>query len=162
MDFLGDTHNPLAAKTFKIFLLSILLIYSIFLILRSTSAPIMAYLHKYDLSAQLTSLYMFSCHQQPDRSFWIFNYPIAICCRCYGFYLGIIISSLLMLLIENLKINIKTIITMSVIILVDLAINYFKQNVNTGNFVRFTVGLMMGMIFIIIIDQILTIKRRKV
>lgn len=28
------------------------------------------------------------CHQQPERSFWLFGAPIAICARCLGIYLG--------------------------------------------------------------------------
>ena len=104
---------------------------------------------------------MFSCHQQPDRSFWIFNYPIALCCRCYGFYIGTAITSLL-LLIKEIKINIKIISIMSLIVIFDLAVNYFNKNYNTGNFVRFTVGLIMGTLFILIVNQIVKIRREKI
>lgn len=148
-------------KQFKIFIFSVFTIYSLFFIIGSTFAPIMAHLHKYDLSARLTTLYMFSCHQQPNRSFWIFNYPMALCCRCYGFYIGTAITSLL-LLIKEIKINIKIISIMSLIVIFDLAINYFNKNYNTGNFVRFTVGLIMGTIFILIVNQIVKIRREKI
>lgn len=148
-------------KQFKIFIFSVFTIYSLFFIIGSTFAPLMAHLHKYDLSARLTTLYMFSCHQQPNRSFWIFNYPMALCCRCYGFYIGTAITSLL-LLIKEIKINIKIISIMSLIVIFDLAINYFNKNYNTGNFVRFTVGIIMGTLFILIVNQIVKIRREKI
>ena len=148
-------------KQFKIFIFSVFTIYSLFFIIGSTFAPLMAHLHKYDLSARLTTLYMFSCHQQPNRSFWIFNYPMALCCRCYGFYIGTAITSLL-LLIKEIKINIKIISIMSLIVIFDLAVNYFNKNYNTGNFVRFTVGLIMGTLFILIVNQIVKIRREKI
>ncbi len=35
------------------------------------------------------------CHQRPDRSFWLFGAPIAVCSRCLGIYLGTAIGLLL-------------------------------------------------------------------
>ncbi len=66
----------------------------------------MTCLTKYDLSAKLTSLFIYSCHQQPDRSFWLLGYPIALCCRCLGFYLGVAISTIVALIGKfNLKLR---------------------------------------------------------
>jgi uncharacterized membrane protein len=28
------------------------------------------------------------CHQRPERSFWLFGAPVAVCARCLGIYLG--------------------------------------------------------------------------
>jgi uncharacterized membrane protein len=28
------------------------------------------------------------CHQHPERCFWLFGAPIAVCARCLGIYLG--------------------------------------------------------------------------
>src|ERR1700759_4044801 len=28
------------------------------------------------------------CHQRPERSFWIFGTPLAVCARCLGIYAG--------------------------------------------------------------------------
>ena len=35
------------------------------------------------------------CHQDPERSFWIFGAPLAICARCLGIYFGAAIGLLL-------------------------------------------------------------------
>lgn len=35
------------------------------------------------------------CHQRPERSFWLFGAPIAVCARCLGIYLGAAIGLLL-------------------------------------------------------------------
>ena len=34
------------------------------------------------------------CHQRPERSFWIFGAPVAVCARCLGIYLGAAIGLL--------------------------------------------------------------------
>jgi uncharacterized membrane protein len=35
------------------------------------------------------------CHQHPDRCFWIFGAPVAVCARCLGIYLGAAIGFML-------------------------------------------------------------------
>lgn len=35
------------------------------------------------------------CHQKPSRCFWIFDYPCGLCVKCMGFYIGIVLVSLL-------------------------------------------------------------------
>ena len=35
------------------------------------------------------------CHQRPERCFWIFGAPIAVCTRCLGIYLGAAIGLVL-------------------------------------------------------------------
>ena len=135
-------------------------LYSAFFFIGSTLAPIMAYMKHYDFSALLTSLYMYSCHQQPDRSFWIFGYPMALCCRCYGFYLGVIISGITVLF-NKLRINLKTFIFLLVLCFVDIIINYGLGTIhNTGNITRFIVGVLMGILFITGLDYLLKLKRR--
>jgi uncharacterized membrane protein len=32
------------------------------------------------------------CHQRPERSFWAFGYPLAVCARCTGIYGGFLLG----------------------------------------------------------------------
>ena len=135
-------------------------LYSAFFFVGSTLAPIMAYMKHYDFSALLTSLYMYSCHQQPDRSFWILGYPMALCCRCYGFYLGVIISGV-MAFLGKLRISLKTFVFILLLCLLDIIVNYgLDTRHNTGNITRYIVGVLMGMLFITALDYLLKLKRR--
>lgn len=136
----------------KKIILSIFILYSLFFLVGSTLSPVVAYLHKWELSANLTALYMFSCHQQPDRSFFILGYPIALCCRCYGFYLGVIIFGILEI-IDKLKIYKKNFLILISIVCLDLIINGVWKY-NTGNLMRLSIGFLMGLIFVVAIKFI--------
>ena len=35
------------------------------------------------------------CHQKPERSFFVFGYPLGVCARCTGIYLGMLILTIL-------------------------------------------------------------------
>ena len=35
------------------------------------------------------------CHQIPERSFMILGYPLAVCHRCFGIYIGLFLGSLI-------------------------------------------------------------------
>lgn len=133
--------------------------YSLFFVLGSTLAPIMAHYHQYNFSGYLTSLYIHACHQQPDRSFWFFGYPVALCCRCYGFYLGTFFSSIVAFL-NKLKLNFKMVIGLFLLTLVDIVLN-FIFNINTGNYIRFLIGLIMGLLFIFILCCLLKFLKER-
>lgn len=126
----------------------------------SLLAPIMASLHQYNISAKLTETYIYSCHQQPDRSFWIFGYPMALCCRCFGFYTGVAITTVLAMF-NKLNINIKTFIFLSGLVIFDIVCNYFLKN-NTGNIIRFFVGIIMGILFTVCLCYLLKNKEGKI
>lgn len=133
-------------------------LYSLFFFLGSTLAPILAHFKIYKLSAILTSTYMFSCHQQPDRSFWLLGYPIALCARCYGFYFGVILSSILALF-NKLKINLTAFMVIFMICIIDIALNVVFK-INTSNIIRCITGIFMGTIFICTLNYMLNLKRR--
>jgi uncharacterized membrane protein len=48
------------------------------------------YLKSRSLESNIFLYALFSplCHQIPSRSFFIFNYPLAVCARCLGIYFG--------------------------------------------------------------------------
>ncbi len=145
----------------KFIILLFFCLYSLFFFVGSTLAPIMANLGYYEMSSKLYFIYLHSCHQQPDRSFWFLGYPIALCCRCYGFYLGVVIFSVFSIF-NKLKINIKYFIILTLICLTDIFINYgMKVRLNTGNYTRFFVGIIMGLIFTTIICYIFKMEWRK-
>ncbi len=91
-------------KKFGKIIILLFCIYSSFFVLASLSAPILSYFQNYELSAKLTSLFIYSCHQAPDRSFWVLRYPMALCCRCFGFYFGVIVFGL-MAFFDKLKVK---------------------------------------------------------
>ena len=135
-------------------------IYSLFFVIASALAPVMAHIGQYELSAKLTSLFIYSCHQQPDRTFWFLGYPMALCCRCYGVYIGTAISSIFAIY-NKLKINKHLIILFILISCVDLYINYGMgiRVHNTGNVTRFIVGIIMGLLITIGINGLFNIKK---
>lgn len=134
-------------------------LYSLFFIVGSIFAPICAHYHQFDLSGKLTAMYMFSCHQDPSRSFWILNYPIALCCRCLGFYIGVAISSFVAL-VKIYKISFIKFALLLTIALADIICNYaFK--LNTGNFIRFLAGIALGVSFITSICYVYKLKKER-
>lgn len=135
-------------------------VYSLFFFVGSSLAPAMAHFQQYDISARLTSLYMYSCHQQPDRSFWLLGYPIALCCRCYGFYLGVIISTIFAFF-NKLNLNLKLVIILIIISIIDIVINYVLK-VNTGNITRFIIGIIMGFLFTVVLCYAMKFIKEKI
>lgn len=130
-------------------------LYSCFFVIGSISAPLSAYFHNYELSAKLTSVYIYSCHQEPERSFWILGYPCALCCRCLGFYSGVSVGGLFALF-NKLKISSRIFLVLFIFCFIDILINYFFgiRTYNTGNLTRFTVGIIMGLLFVTILQFI--------
>lgn len=120
-------------------------LYSLFFVVGSIFAPIFAHFHQYDLSGKLTSLYMFSCHQRPERCFWLFGYPVALCCRCLGFYIGVSISSITAI-VKNYTPPTKVLAAFIIVTIADIFCNLLL-NINTGNYIRFGVGIIMGILF---------------
>ncbi|MDD3593484.1 MAG: DUF2085 domain-containing protein [Candidatus Gastranaerophilales bacterium] len=131
--------------------------YSLFFVAGSTLSPVFAYLKLYDYSAFLTGLYMSACHQQPDRSFWILGYPLALCCRCYGFYIGVVLSAFLSLW-KNFHLNVRSFYIMFVVAAIDIVLN-FMLKINTGNSIRFLVGIIMGFLFIAVVNYLFEYKK---
>ena len=64
-------------------------IYALALLLLALSPPLLAKFHYYELFDAVMALFVGNCHQQALRSFWVFGYPLAVCCRCLGIYAGV-------------------------------------------------------------------------
>ena len=144
----------LLIEVLKKLFLSIIGVYSLFFIVCATLAPICAKLGLYELSSNCHFLLMNSCHQRPERCFWIFGYPISLCCRCYGVYIGVILASIFALL-NKFKIKPPIILIMFIICGLDICLN-FIFHINTGNITRFFIGIFIGTIIIYFINLIIT------
>lgn len=121
----------------------------------------MAHFQLFEISAKLTATYMFSCHQQPDRCFWLLGYPIALCCRCYGVYLSTAVSSVLAVY-NRLNISRRTLLTMFIISAIDIYINYGMGKLNnTGNITRFIAGILLGIVIVKGLDTLLRMKGKR-
>ena len=140
-------------KKIKIIVIIFFSIYSLFFVIGSLLAPITAHFGLYELSSRLTSTFMYSCHQKPDRSFWILGYPAALCCRCLGFYSGVVTSGILTVF-DKLKISLKIYIILFLLVISDIVLNYILK-ISTSNIIRFFTGIIMGFLFIITLFCIL-------
>jgi uncharacterized membrane protein len=58
------------------------------------AAPIALYAGHYSLSSLFYATFSMICHQIPERSFYLSGYPLAVCARCTGVYLGFFIGLL--------------------------------------------------------------------
>ena len=135
----------------------VLCLYSLFFVFGITLSPIMAHFHNYDLSGKLTSLYMFSCHQRPERSFWILGYPVALCCRCLGVYIGVVISSIAAIL-EKFHIKLTYILVFLFVTTLDITLNYFLK-ITTSNIQKFLIGMIIGYLLVTFIYFIFHLKK---
>lgn len=64
------------------------------LCLLAAGAPFLAHLGQYAPSSAIYLVFSNVCHQMPERSFSLLGFPFAICHRCFGIYLGLVIGSL--------------------------------------------------------------------
>ena len=83
------------------------------------------------------------------------GYPIALCCRCYGFYWGVTVSAIFAF-INRLNIPVIILYIISLFVAADIFINYVLKH-STGLYLRFIAGLLMGILFTVIIN----IKKEK-
>ena len=51
-------------------------------------------------------LFHYTCHQQPSRCYWMFDYQLPVCVRCFGIYFGAFFALAIYPLFKNVKSNI--------------------------------------------------------
>ncbi|MGB8889814.1 MAG: DUF2085 domain-containing protein [Candidatus Korobacteraceae bacterium] len=80
------------------------------------------------------------CHQRPERSFWIFGAPVAVCARCLGIYLGAAIG---LLFRASRRVAIHLLIAAAILNLLDVATEFAGLH---GNWMtlRFALGIALG------------------
>lgn len=55
----------------------------------TVTAPLLAAFGLSKLSFLNYFVFHLACHQNPNRSFWVCGYPMAVCARCSGIYTGV-------------------------------------------------------------------------
>ena len=81
-----------------------------------------------------------TCHQHPDRCFWLFGAPVAVCARCLGIYLG---ASVGLLLYTSRQIALRLFIGAAALNALDAATELAGVHGNWLD-VRFVLGLLLG------------------
>ncbi len=81
------------------------------------------------------------CHQQPERSFFLFGGSVAVCARCLGIYLG---SALGLLLPVSQKLAWRCLLAAGSFNLIDWLAELTGLHGN-WMFARFALGLALGM-----------------
>lgn len=126
-------------KVYVLFLLlSILLVLIIFL------APYLAYRNHPYASAQCYFAFSFVCHQRPERSFFLWGHPLAVCARCTFFYIGILVGMLLYPLLFEKEVSFKVVLIFGTPLIVDgVSQLLFRESTND---IRAVTGFLLGII----------------
>jgi uncharacterized membrane protein len=108
--------------------------------LKSQSSP---------LSGFIYAIFSATCHQIPSRCFYAFGYPLSVCARCFGIYIGFFLGTLVFPLTKNFSAPVlpksKILILLSIPIAVDAAGNLLGIW-TSSNAVRFLTGIVWGLI----------------
>jgi uncharacterized membrane protein len=80
------------------------------------------------------------CHQRPERSFWVFGAPVAVCARCLGIYLGAAVGLLLNM---PRRIALRLLVVAAALNLLDAASESLGVHSNWLE-ARFVLGLLLG------------------
>lgn len=80
------------------------------------------------------------CHQRPDRSFWLFGAPVAVCARCLGIYLG---AAFGLLLRTSRRIALRLLIAAAALNILDWLVEASGLHGNWIRF-RFLLGIALG------------------
>jgi len=89
------------------------------------------------------------CHQNPSRSFFLFECPLGVCARCLGIYFGFLGGIAVYPFFKGLSnLNLpktRTFIFVSLPIVIDFVGNFFRFWM-ASNWFRFITGFIWGMI----------------
>jgi uncharacterized membrane protein len=110
-------------------------------------APYLESVGSHDLAGLMYFFFKPTCHQLPERSFFIFGYPMAVCARCFGIYLGFLAATLLyplILPVDNRKTPNKWLLILAIIPMgLDGGIQ-FLTSYESNNILRLITGLICG------------------
>jgi uncharacterized membrane protein len=108
--------------------------------LAAVSVPYLLTHRSFYIGFALQHAFALICHQRPERSFWIFGAPVAVCSRCLGIYLGATIG---LLFRTSRRVALQSLIAATMVNLADWSTEFAGLH---GNwiFVRFFLGLALG------------------
>ena len=97
----------------------------------------------------LYSVFSSVCHQISERSFFVFGFPLAVCTRCLGIYMGCLLGMSLYPIIHGFSSpqvpKVRIFILFTSPIALDTLGNFFSLW-NTTPWLRFTIGFIWGVI----------------
>lgn len=117
------------------------LAYAFYFVLGAFLTPHFAHTHQYELADHYYEVFSASCQQQASRSFWFEGYPMALCARCLGNYIGFILLGLVWVFKPG-KICVRLFLLMLVPGLGEKVLEYLGWEGN--NLFRFGAGLCLG------------------
>ncbi len=120
--------------------------------LLALGAPMLAANRQYAAASVTYSLFSRICHQMPERSFALAGFPLAVCHRCFGIYLGLAFGSLITRLPGILKRRRAWILAATIPMLADAALPLIGVGNNTPSS-RFATGLIFGLMLATIFMQ---------
>lgn len=126
-------------KVYVLFLLlSMLSVLVIFL------APYLAYRDHPYASDQCYHAFSSLCHQRPERSFFMWGHPLAVCARCTFFYIGILVGMILYPLWFEKGVSFKVVLVFGTPLILDGASQLlFRESTNE---IRAVTGFLLGII----------------
>ncbi len=110
-------------------------------------APLALAHNRFLLAFSIYRGFSLACHQLPARSFFIENYPLAVCARCTGLYVGFAVGSLIYPLVRDVRKTVAPPRVWLVAALMPLAIDWtlgFFGVWNNTHVSRFATGAFVG------------------
>ena len=122
-----------------------------FILLLSASAVLLIFLAPYsahkghsNFSHQLYHAFSSLCHQRPERTFFLWGYPLAVCARCTFFYIGFLVGMILYPLRFEKAISFKIVVVFGIPVIVDgISQLLFRESTNE---LRALTGFLLGII----------------
>jgi uncharacterized membrane protein len=145
--FLGRNAEKLGIKVYGFIRrhwLGIINFHLLLFILGSISAPTLSYLGQGWIAKYVYGFYGISCHQIPSRSFFIFNHQIAVCARCFSFYISLLVFGLLLGLKEVRPLDKRTGLFLALPLTVDVLLQTLGISEST-QLLRVTTGVLFAL-----------------
>jgi uncharacterized membrane protein len=95
-----------------------------------------------------------SCQQQPTRTFWMLDYPMALCARCVGVYLGFSSSSVYGVFQQKVTVSGFFIVALVIVTFGEKALEW--SNIWAGNNeIRFLSGIGLGFLIFLLVSWVI-------